>query len=386
MPAQNPWNGTIIPDSPSSPDVKGSSSSVPFNREKIKTALRYGGGAAALALIAGLGIAHSDDIGKTARRARALARNAVHMVDTPDLTQESATDRSSQAAALVNEDMTETNRFEVQLATYRINHSATYRSDAAYQQLLDERRTRATHILETATQILRKDSSQPWGAFIENAWNDPETAALFSSGLLYSISIALHRSSREIGDANDQEAARVAYQLFSRPGWQTDDNLGNLTDDAGLHYGILTNLEREGITSFHVGHRLSPRGNYELTADRAFYTAMVARVSAIHRVIEEKRTAGHLTLADVRAALEATPDTSVALANVPVEVTLAAVWGRLILPGAVIDNEVIRTAILGGRPITTVLRERDTVGGGLVKANEKVPSEVPDPRGFVVVR
>ncbi len=370
-PASNPKN------SPAFPDV--------FTRKRVMGVLGVGAVLAAGALA----VDNRADIATTGRRALqrigAFASSVVAGASTPDILPVSAPDRSSQATALVNEDMTNANRFEVQLATYRNAHPTTYRSDAEYQQLLTERRTLATHILEQATQVLGKDS-QSWGAFIESAWNNPDTASLLSTGLIYGISIALHRSSREIGDASDQEAARVAYQLFSKGGWQTERNLGNVTDAAGLHYGIITNLEREGITSFDVGHRLSPRGNYELTADRAFYTAMVARVSTIHRVIEEKRTAGRLTLADVRAALEATPDTAEALANVPVEVTLAAVWGRLNVPGAVIDNEVIRTAILGGRPITTVLRERDEVGGGLLKAHELVPSEVPDPTRFVTVR
>lgn len=387
--AASPWD---VPGESPSPDrdaptpVRSPRSDINITRKHVLGVL----GAGALVAAGVLGYPYRHDIARSGRRALhtigAVASSAVDGATSPDILPDSPANRLSQAEALVNEDMTNSNNFEVQLATYRIAHPTTYRSDPAYQRLLDERRTRATHILEAATQILGKNSSQSWDAFLQNAWDQPETAALLSSGLLYGISIALHRSSGEIGDAHDQEAARVAYQLFSKPGWQTDPHLGNVTDDAGLHYGMLTNLEREGISSFHVAARQLPRGNFELVADRAFYTAMIARVGTIHRIIEEKRTAGRLTLADVRAALEAMPDTAEALANVPVEVTLAAVWGRLNLPGAAIDNEVIRTAILGGRPRSTVLYERDEVGGGLVKAHELVPSVVPDPRGFVVVR
>lgn len=384
MPVRNPWNGEIISDGSRSPEVK-KSAPAGVDREKIKSVLKYGGGAAALALIAGLGVTYSDDIGRTARRAGALAKNAIHMVDAPDFMPESSVDRQSRATALVNEDMTNANRFEVQLATYRNAHPTTYRSDAEYQQLLTERRTRATHILEQATQVLGKDS-QSWGAFIESAWNNPDTAALLSTGLIYGIAIALHRSSHEIGDANDQEAANVAYQLFSKAGWQNETNLRNVTDAAGLHYGMMTNLEREGITSFHVGRRYAPNGAAELVADRVFFTAMVVRLNNIQRVIAEKRAANQLSLTSVRAALEGAQETSAVLANVPVEVTLAAVWGRLSLPGAVVDSEVRRLAVLGCRPVTTVLRISDDVGGGLVKAHELVPSEVPDPTRFVTVR
>lgn len=382
------WDVSSSNPSPSGPANTPASPSLPsinITRKHVLGVL----GAGALVAAGVLGYPYRDDIARSGRRALhgigAFASSVVDGASSPDILPDSPADRLSQAVALVNEDMTNSNNFEVQLAIYRNAHPTTYRSDAEYQRLLTERRTRATHILEQATRVLGKDS-QSWGAFIERAWDNPEVSSLLSTGLIYGIAIALHRSSREIGDANDQDAANVAYQLFSKAGWQNEPNLANVTDAAGLHYGMMTNLEREGITSFHVGHRLSPRGNYELTADRAFYTAMVARVSTIHRVIEEKRTAGSLTLADVRTALEASPDTAESLANVPVEVTLAAVWGRLNLPGAVIDNEVIRTAILGGRPITTVLRERDEVGGGLAKAHELVPSVVPDPRGFVVLR
>lgn len=370
-PASNPKN------SPAFPDV--------FTRKRVMGVLGVGAVLAAGALA----VDNRADIATTGRRALqrigAFASSVVAGASTPDILPASAPDRLSQATALVNEDMTSANRFEVQLATYRNAHPTTYRSDAEYQQLLTERRTRATHILEQATQVLGKDS-QSWGAFIESAWNNPDTAALLSTGLIYGIAIALHRSSHEIGDANDQEAANVAYQLFCKPGWQNETNLRNVTDAAGLHYGMMTNLEREGITSFHVGRRYTANGAAELVADRVFFTAMLVRLNNIQRVIDEKRAANQLSLTSVRAALEGAQETSAVLANVPVEVTLAAVWGRLSLPGAVVDSEVRRLAVLGGRPVTTVLRVSDDVGGGLVKAHEFVPSEVPDPTRFVTVR
>lgn len=370
-PASTPKNSTSFPDV--------------FTRKRVMGVLGVGAVLAAGALA----VNNSADISMTGRRALqrigAFASSVVDGASSPDILPDSPADRLSQAVALVNEDMTNSNNFEVQLATYRIAHPTTYRSDAEYQRLLTERRTRATHILEHATRVLGKDS-QSWGGFIERAWDNPEVSALLSTGLIYGIAIALHRSSREIGDANDQDASNVAYQLFSRAGWQNEPNLANVTDAAGLHYGMITNLEREGISSFRVGRRYAPNGSAELVADRVFFTAMVVRLNNIQRVIAEKRTANQLSLINVRAALEAIPETSVVLANVPVEVTLAAVWGRLSLPGATVDSEVRRLAVLGGRPITTVLRERDDVGGGLVKAHELVPSEVPDPSRFVVVR
>ncbi len=382
------WDVSSSNPSPSGPANTPASPSLPsinITRKHVLGVL----GAGALVAAGVLGYPYRDDIARSGRRALhgigAFASSVVDGASSPDILPDSPADRLSQAVALVNEDMTNSNNFEVQLATYRIAHPTTYRSDAEYQRLLTERRTRATHILEQASRVLGKDS-QSWGGFIERAWDNPEVSALLSTGLIYGIAIALHRSSREIGDANDQDASNVAYQLFSRAGWQNEPNLANVTDAAGLHYGMITNLEREGISSFRVGRRYAPNGSAELVADRVFFTAMVVRLNNIQRVIAEKRTSNQLSLTNVRAALEAIPETSVVLANVPVEVTLAAVWGRLSLPGATVDSEVRRLAVLGGRPITTVLRERDEVGGGLVKAHELVPSEVPDPSRFVVVR
>lgn len=390
MAAKNPWNGELLPDSTPGSAPKESKASKPFNRERIKSILSIGGGAAGLALVAALAYNNRDEIGPHARSAfhtlGAFGVNVADGLSSPNVLPDSPADRVSQARALVNEDMAGANNFEVQLQIYRLAHP-NYRNEPAYNALKAERRMRADHILTAATRILGKeDSRQSWGTFLEGAWDRPEIAPLLSTGLIYGIAIALHRASNDIGDTYDQDAARTAFQLFSRSGWQSERNLANVTDAAGLHYGVVTNLERENIMSFHVARRQLRNGAYELVADREFVTAMNARLSNIHRVIEEKRTAGQLNLHNVLATLEAQPDTTGALANVPVEVTLAAVWTRLNLSGATIDEETRRLAVLGTRPITTVLPLRDPVGGGIVKAHELVPAEVPDPTRFVVVR
>lgn len=391
MAAKNPWNGESTPDSARQAPVE-SKSSTPFNRDRIKKILGIGGGAAGLALVAALAYNNREAIGPHARSALhtlgSVGTNLVDSASSPNILPDSPADRESQARAIVNEDIAGSNSFEVRVQTYRFNHPS-YRTDPAYQQLLTERRVRATRILEQAAHVLHKeDSRQTWGTFIENALAQPEMTRLLSVGLVSGIAIALHRASSEIGDANDQDAARVAYQLFSKPGWQSEPNLRNVVSDAGVtqFYGVLTTLEREGVTSFHVARRLRASGAYELVADRDFVTAMNTRLTTIQRVIEEKRTAGQLNLSNVRASLEANSDATGALANVPVEVTLASVWTRLNLPGATIDEEVRRLAVLGGRPVTTALLLRDHVGGGIVKAHELAPQEVPNPSQFVTVR
>lgn len=378
---------------PSSPSPSGAPAPSPSRGLNVSITRKHVLGVlGAGALIAAGALAYNkrDAIGPHARSAMhtlgSVGVNAVDQARNVNVLPETAADRRSQANALVNEDMAGSNNFDAQVQSYRLAHP-NYRTQLAYHTLLIERRARATRILDQAARVLGKeDSRQSWGAFIEAAWDRPEMSPLLSTGMINGIAIALHRSSQEIGDANDQDAARVAFQLFSRAGWQTEAHLANVTDAAGLHYGVVTNLEREGITSFHVGRRALRNGAAELVADREFLAAINTRLATIQRVIEEKRTAGQLTLVNVRNALEAHPDNTAALANVPVEVTLAAVWTRLNVAGATIDNEILRLAVLGGRPVTTVLPVRDPIGGGLVKAHELVPNEVPDPTQFVAVR
>ncbi len=380
MDIQDPWD---VPDA-SAPTANNNAPAEKIfpeiTRKHVATGLGVGGLAllGALAVMNRGAISHAIQSGSSsvADRARGLTHTGSVIPETPS---------NVERVSALERDIDSADDLEVRMATY-MNQHPNFASEDAFRRMFAQRRQLAEGILNNAALALDKPTSTPWGNHIESLWGTPK-GTLLTVKLLSGIAFSLHRTARN-GDTNDQEGARVVNNMFSQDGWQRDTGLvSDRNDPNNIHYGLLARLERENLVGFSVArsNARTPRGSYELVAEPQYLQAMRARLQRIQAVIEAKRTAGQLTQANVAAELGNTAIPQDVLAQVPMNITLSAVWPRLNAAGSTIDTEVLVHGLLGGRPYLSVLLVSDPQGGGVTRAHELNPSEVPDPRTFVPI-
>ena len=352
-----------------------------ITRKHVKAGLGLG----ALALVGALTVMNRGAIGNAIRSgSSSVADTARGLTHTGSVIPE--TPNNVERVSALERDIDSADDLEVRMATY-MNQHPNFAQEDAFRRMFAQRRQLAEGILNNAAVALDKPTSTTWGNHIESLWGTPK-GTLLTVKLLSGIAFSLHRTARN-GDTSDQEGARVVNNMFSQDGWQRDTGLvSDRRDPNSIHYGLLARLERDNLVSFSLARsnaRTTTPGAYELVSEPQYLQAMRARLQRIQAAIEAKRSAGQLTQANVLAELNSEAVPQDALAQVPMNITLSAVWPRLNAVGSTIDTEVLAQGLLGGRPYLSVLLVSDGQGGGVTRAHELNPAEVPDPRTFVPI-
>ncbi len=380
MEIKDPWD---VPGA-TTPTANNNAPAEKIFPEITRKHVGYGLGLGALALVGALTVMNRGAIGNAiGRGSSSVADTARGLTHTGSVIPEAP--NNVERVSALERDIDSADDLEVRMATY-MNQHPNFAQEDGFRRMFAQRRQLAEGILNNAAGALDKPTSTSWGNHIESLWGTPK-GTLLTVKLLSGIAFSLHRVARN-GDSNDQEGARVVYNMFSQDGWQRDTGLvSDRRDPNSIHYGLLARLERDNLAGFSVARSNARmvRGSYELVAEPSYLQAVRARLQRIQAVIEAKRTAGQLTQPNVLAELNSAAVPQDALAQVPMNITLSAVWARLNAAGSTIDTEVLAQGLLGGRPYLTVLPVSDGQGGGVTRAHELNPAEIPDPRTFVPI-
>lgn len=322
--------------------------------------------------------------------AHSVASSVGRITHTGDILSDSHASPEQLQAELVREMWTPTTTLDNQMAQY-VNQHPQFAQEGEYLAMVAERRSRAQQLLDRASGLLEKNGTESWNDCIERS-RSTNNARLLTPKFISGIAMMLHRAAGDYGDTIDQDAALVAAQTFSHDGWQSYGGLRSVYDanNTRTQDGLFKALEVQGIASLSLARRANTAhpGAFELVTDPAYLAAMRARVERIHAAIEAARTAGHLNKRLVLSQLisnEQFPANEAAVWDTPLQATFNAVWGALNAQSTPVNNEIVRSALLGGRPEASVLLQVDPQGGGLTRAHELAPQDVADPATFVSV-